>query len=82
MATRLAGTARSRDPVKGRPVSLGNPIGKGPKTRAVAQPMVTPIFDHCRDKNKQGQPCKAHNVTGEPYCQGHKSKREAIRNRD
>lgn len=80
--TRQIGSTGRRVDDKGRPAQKGNPIGKGKGTRVVAQPRVTPIYTHCREKNKKGQPCKSPNVKGQPYCQGHLNKREAIRRRE
>lgn len=81
MPTRVVGS-KGRSITKGREKQLGNPIGKGPKTRVIAMPKVTPIYDHCRDKNKKGQPCKSPNVAGTPYCIGHTRAREARRRRE
>lgn len=75
--TRIVGSAGGRRPVGGKPVDLGDIANKGKGTRPIPMPKVKRTYTRCESKTKAGQPCKAPNVKGEPYCQGHLNQQEA-----
>lgn len=76
MPSRVVGS-KGREVVYGRPIEGGRPVGSSKGTRVIYAPPVARTYDHCEDLNKEGLPCGAPNVTGEPYCIGHKRSREA-----